>query len=217
MKVEIWSDFTCPYCYLGKRRLERALSELPFADEVEVEWLSFEINPETLGTSEKTKVEHLADKYDQPEKWAELLCLSLTEQGQEIDIKFDFANNKVSNTYDAHRLLQLAKSQNKADELNEQLLFACFTEGKSLADHKVLIDCSEKVGLNSEEVNNLLADSTFSDEVTQDKTLASEIGIQSAPFFIIDEAFGMEGAQPVEHIKKMLTDVYQNNLSVSEG
>jgi len=212
MKIEVWSDFTCPYCYLGKRRLERALEQLPFKHEVEVQWCSFEVNPDEKGTSPLSKIQHLAEKYDQPEKWAELLCMSLTEQGQEIDVEFDFDKNQVSNTFDAHRLLQYAKQQNKADELNELLLNACFSRGLSLAEPQVLIDCAKQVGLDEQAVTQLLSSQDFSEQVQQDKDLAAEIGIQSVPFFIINEAFGMEGAQPVEHIKQMLTSTFDGEL-----
>lgn len=212
MKVEIWSDISCPYCFISKRRFELALAELDFAADVDVIWRSFELDPNAEKQYQQSKVEHLAEKYDQPQKWAELLCLSLTEQGSELGIQFDFDNNKVTNTFDAHRLLQYAKTENKENELKESLLSACFEKSALLADHESLLACAEQVGLNKQQANEVLSSDDYSQQVREDQTMAQEIGIESVPFFIIDEAYGMEGAQPVEHIKKMLTDVYSGQI-----
>ena len=212
MTVEIGSDMACPYCFIGIRRFEMALDELDFDDDIEVVWRSFELDPDAEKQCSQSKVEHLAKKYDQPEKWAELLCLSLAEQGKQIGIEFDFENNKVTNTFDAHRLMQFAKTVNKANELKEQLLRACFQQGKLLADHQALLSCAENAGLAQEQVTQMLNSDEFSEQVIEDQKMAEEIGIGSAPFFIIDEAYGMEGAQPIEHIQKMLSDIHSGQI-----
>ncbi|NVK23608.1 MAG: DsbA family oxidoreductase [Gammaproteobacteria bacterium] len=212
MKVEIWSDLACPYCFIGKRRLELALEKVDFAGDVEIIWRSFELAPEAPQQSPLSKIEHLAEKYDQPKKWAELLCLSLAEQGKEININFDFEQLKVTNTLDAHRLLQLAKTLNKSDVLKEQLLLAGFESGKLLADKHVLSECGVAAGIEKERCEQVLSSNEFLSEVREDEQMAQEIGISSVPFFIIDEAYGMEGAQPVEHIQKMLTDIHNGAI-----
>lgn len=213
MKIEIWSDIACPYCYLGKRRLDMAMQELDFAADIELVWRSFELDPNANKTYEESKYELLAEKYDQSKEWAELLCESLTQQGEEIGVSFDFDRNQVTNTFDAHRLIQLAKSQGLSSEMKEELLRQFFAEGKLISDRAILVDAANKVGLAQDEVEQMLDSSNFTEQVREEEQMAQEIGIQSVPFFIIDEAYGMEGAQPVEHIKSMLTDIHQGKLA----
>lgn len=212
MKIEIWSDIACPYCYLGKRRLDMAMQQLDFAADIEVVWRSFELDPNAKSSYDESKYELLAEKYDQSKEWAELLCESLTQQGKEIGVEFDFDSNKVTNTFDAHRLIQLAKTQNLSSELKEELLKQFFSQGKLISDRNVLSDAATKVGLAQEAVEQVLDSEDFVAEVREEEQMAQDIGIQSVPFFIIDEAFGMEGAQPIEHIKSMLTDIAQGKL-----
>ncbi len=213
MKIEIWSDIACPYCYLGKRRLDMAMKELAFANDIEVIWRSFELDPNAKPSYQESKYELLAEKYDQSKEWAELLCESLTQQGKEIGVEFDFDSNQVTNTFDAHRLIQLAKSQDLASEVTEELLQQFFSQGKLISDPQILTEVATKVGLSEGAVTALLGSDEFAAQVREEEQMANEIGIQSVPFFIIDEAYGMEGAQPVEHIKTMLTDIYQGKLS----
>lgn len=213
MKVEIWSDIACPYCFLGKKRFDIALQQLPFKDDVEVVWRSFELDPNAKEAYKESKYELLAEKYDQSEEWAKLLCESLTEQGKEIGIEFNFDTNKVTNTFDAHRLLQLAKEHGLADSLKEKLLTEFFSHGALLADHQTLTDIAIASGLTEQQVSQVLSSQQFGEAVREDESIAAEIGIQSVPFFIIDEAYGMEGAQPVEHIQKMLSDIHSGSLS----
>ena len=140
MKIEIWSDIACPYCYLGKRRLDLAMQQLEFAADIEVVWRSFELDPNAKASYDQSKYELLAEKYDQSKEWAELLCESLTQQGKEIGVEFDFDSNKVTNTFDAHRLIQLAKTQNLSSELKEELLKQFFAQGKLISNRSVLLD-----------------------------------------------------------------------------
>lgn len=213
MKIEIWSDIACPYCYLGKRRLDIAIEELAFADEIEVVWRSFELDPDAKISYQESKYDLLAEKYDQSKEWAELLCESLTAQGKEIGVEFDFDNNKVTNTFDAHRLIQLAKSHGLSSELKEELLKQFFSNGKLISEKAVLTEAALNVGLSQDSIEQLFGSENFTSDVREEEQMAAEIGIQSVPFFIIDEEYGMEGAQPVEHIKTMLTDIHQGRLS----
>lgn len=213
MKIEVWSDIACPYCYLGKRRLDIAIEELDFSDEIEIVWRSFELDPDAKTSYQESKYDLLAEKYDQSKEWAELLCESLTAQGKEIGVDFDFDNNKVTNTFDAHRLIQLAKEQGLSSELKEELLKQFFSNGKLISEQAVLTEAALTVGLSQDSVEHVFNSESFTSDVREEEQMAAEIGIQSVPFFIIDEAFGMEGAQPIEHIKTMLTDIHQGRLS----
>lgn len=213
MKVEIWSDPMCPYCYLGKKRFELALADLDFADEIDIVWRAFELNPNAKDKYSESKFELLAQKYDQSEEWAKLLGESLAQQSQEIGINIDLTRNQVANTHTAHRLLKLAKQQGVETELLELLFKACFSDGQCLSDSQVLLSLASQVGMKADEVQQMLDSNNYEDEVSEDQAIASEIGIQSVPFFIIDEAIGMEGAQPIDHIKQMLTNVKQGAIA----
>lgn len=213
MKIEIWSDIACPYCFIGKRQLDKALSELPFVNDIEVIWRSFELDNSIAEVPNKSKYELLAGKYDQPLKWAELLCEQMVEQGKELGINFDFDSNKVTNTHTMHRLLKFAQQYGKANELKEAFFQHFFEAGAELWHQQKLVDIAIEVGLDAVLTQQVIDGSEYEQQVQFEQQEAKEIGISAVPFFIINDSIGMEGAQPVEHLKKMLTDVFQQKLA----
>ena len=207
MKVEIWSDIACPYCYIGKRRFEMALEKFDGKENVEVIWRSFELDPNAELTYQENKYELLAKKYDQPLKWAELACDDMAKQGAEIGLHFDFDNNKPTNTFNAQRLIHLASESGKEQEVQNLLFESFFSKGELISKSDILLTIAAKAGLDKDKAEQVLNSDGYSAQVKEDEALAKELGIQSVPFFIIDEAYGMEGAQPVEHILTMLENV----------
>ncbi|MBU2917212.1 DsbA family oxidoreductase [Psychrosphaera sp. F3M07] len=207
MKVEIWSDIACPYCYIGKRRFEMALEKFDGKENVEVIWRSFELDPNAELTYQENKYELLAKKYDQPLKWAELACDDMAKQGAEIGLNFDFDNNKPTNTFNAQRLIHLASESGKEQEVQNLLFESFFSKGELISKSDILLTIAAKAGLDKDKAEQVLNSDGYSAQVKEDEALAKELGIQSVPFFIIDEAYGMEGAQPVEHILTMLENV----------
>lgn len=207
MKVEIWSDIACPYCYIGKRRFEMALEKFDGKENVEVIWRSFELDPNAELTYQENKYELLAKKYDQPLKWAELACDDMAKQGAEIGLNFDFDNNKPTNTFNAQRLIHLASESGKEQEVQNLLFESFFSKGELISKSDILLTIAANAGLDKDKAEQVLNSDGYSAQVKEDEALAKELGIQSVPFFIIDEAYGMEGAQPVEHILTMLENV----------
>jgi predicted DsbA family dithiol-disulfide isomerase len=202
VKVEIWSDVVCPWCYVGKRRFERALAEFEGRDEVVVVWRSFELDPDAPLVQEGSSAERLARKYGMTVEQAQASQARLTEVAASEGLEFKLAETRRGNSFDAHRLLHLAAEQGKQDELKERLLRAYFTEGEAIGDPEALARLADEVGVTG--AADVLASDRFADEVRADERRARLLGINAVPFFVIDERYGVEGAQPAELIRQGL-------------
>ncbi|MCH1624302.1 DsbA family oxidoreductase [Ferdinandcohnia quinoae] len=210
MKIEVWSDFVCPFCYIGKRRLELALEQFPNRDQVEVEFKSFELDPNSQVFSGKNIHEAIAAKYGISLEEAKRANAGIGQQAASVGLTFNFDDMKPTNTFDAHRLAKLAKSHGKEKELTEKLLYSYFTESKNLSDQDTLIEITDSVGLDTEEVKSVLEDKTkFSNDVRIDEALAQQIGVTGVPFFVINQKYSISGAQPTETFLGALQQVWQ--------
>ncbi len=210
MKIEIWSDYACPFCYIGKRRLEQALEQFAHKNEVEVEFKSFELDPEAPVNSEQSNVERLARKYQMSIEEVKQMGVGITEQAKEVGLTFHFDDIVTTNTFDAHRLTQFAKTKQKDKELTEKLLHAYFTETKHLGDHATLADIAEQVGIERAEALTVLEDNqAFANEVRDDQRMAKQIGIQGVPFFVINGKYALSGAQSTDTFLSALEKVWQ--------
>jgi predicted DsbA family dithiol-disulfide isomerase len=211
MQIEIWSDVVCPWCYIGKRRLERALGEFEHADEVEVTWRSFQLNPDTRpGTAEPT-LAYLEKRFG-PQ--AQDMTARVAELGQAEGLTLDFASSLTVNTLEAHRLLHLATDLGIGDAAKERLLRAHFTEGADLSDHETLTRLLVEVGPPEEastieaRAREVLDGNEYANEVQDDISLARRLGVSGVPFFAIDRAYGVSGAQSVETFLQALRTAY---------
>jgi predicted DsbA family dithiol-disulfide isomerase len=205
MQIEIWSDVVCPWCYIGKRRLERALGEFEHADEVEVTWRSFQLNPDTRrGTAEPT-LAYLEKRFG-PQ--AQDMTARVAELGQAEGLTLDFASSLTVNTLEAHRLLHLATDLGIGDAAKERLLRAHFSEGADLSDHETLTRLLVEVGADEARVREVLAGTEYANEVQDDISLARRLGVSGVPFFAIDRAYGVSGAQSVETFLQALRTAY---------
>ena len=204
LSVEIWSDIACPWCYIGKRRLEAALSDFEHADEVEVTWRSFELDPGAPREREGDRVDHLARKYGTTREQAQAMHDQMAgiAAGEGLDFRFDIARS--GNTFDAHRLAHLAAAHGLQDEMKERLFRAYLSEGEAIGDPKVLERLAVEVGLPAEEVRDLLAGDRFAVEVRDDEQLAASLAITAVPFFVVDRAIAASGAQPPELLRELL-------------
>ena len=190
MQIEIWSDVVCPWCYIGKRRLERALGEFEHADEVEVTWRSFQLNPDTRpGTAEPT-LDYLAKRFG-PQ--AQDMTARVAELGQAEGLTLDFASSLTVNTLEAHRLLHLATDLGM---------------GADLSDHQTLTRLLVEVGADEARVREVLDGTEYANEVQDDISLARRLGASGVPFFAIDRAYGVSGAQSVETFLNALRTAY---------
>jgi predicted DsbA family dithiol-disulfide isomerase len=208
MDVEIWSDVVCPWCYLGKRRFERALESFEHRDEVRVAYRSFELDPAApVGVTTPT-VELLAGKYGMSPAQAEDAQRQMEERATADGLTFRMDGLRSGNTRDAHRLLQLAGARSRQPELAERLHRAYFTEQISIFDHASLSALAVEAGLDADEVAGVLAGNDYDDEVSADEALAQSLGATGVPFFVIDRRYGISGAQPAEVIGQALDQAW---------
>jgi len=209
MKVDIWSDVNCPFCYIGKKKFETALAQFEHADEVEVEWHSFELDPHAVTNNELNAAQFLADKKGQTLEWAIQMQDHVKNAAAEVGLQFDFDKAIMANSFKAHRLIQLAKSKGLADEVEEALFIANFTDGKNIDDPAVLLELGKESGLQADEVQEMLEGYIYGDDVRADEEAASKIGISGVPFFIINQKLAVSGAQAPETFLGALTQAYQ--------
>ena len=204
MHVEIWSDIACPWCYVGKRRFERALAEYEGGDEVTVEWRSFELDPAAPAEHEGDYAQRLADKYGSSREQAEQMIANMTATAATEGLDLHFERARGGNTFDAHRLVHLGREHGVQDAVKERLLRAYFTEGELIADHATLRRLAVEAGLPEDEVAGTLASDRFAADVREDEQMARELDITAVPCFVVDRRYGLSGAQPPEILLKLL-------------
>ncbi|MEH7386219.1 DsbA family oxidoreductase [Bacillus sp. JJ1521] len=210
MKIEVWSDFVCPFCYVGKRRLEEALAQFPNRDQVEVEFKSFELDPNAKLYSGQSIHELLASKYGTSVEQARQMNENVGQQATGVGLKYDFDKMKHTNTFDAHRLVKYAATVGKEKEMTEILLHSYFEEGKLISDHEVLADLAESVGVDRQSALDVLKDAKkFANDVRIDESIAQQIGVTGVPFFVINQKYSISGAQPTSTFLGALQQVWK--------
>jgi len=198
MKIEIWSDIMCPFCYIGKRQLETALKQFP-ENEFEIEWKSFQLDPSITPQPGKDVYTYLTERKGMTVEQSKEMHKGVAERAKSVGLDYNFDKAVISNSLEAHRIIQLAKTKKLGDEIEEIFFKAYFTEGRDLNDGPTLIELAEKAGLNKEEVLEVLqSDTLFIKEVEHDINEAQQIGVQGVPFFVFDRKYAVSGAQPVE-------------------
>ncbi|MFI5287725.1 MAG: DsbA family oxidoreductase [Candidatus Dormibacteria bacterium] len=200
MEIEIWSDVVCPWCYIGKRRFERALGLFDHQGEVNVTWRSFQLDPSAPVTSEGDPIERLAAKYGMSRAAAEAAQARVTANAATEGLDFHLDRARSGNTFDAHRLIHLAHSVGRQDALKERLMAGYFVEGAPIGDHDALSRLAVEAGLDESVVRDVLAGDAYADDVRRDELEARQLGITGVPFFVLDRAYGVSGAQPSELI-----------------
>lgn len=198
MKIEIWSDVVCPWCYIGKRHLEAALSQFDHADEVEITFRSFELDPEAPAQEDLPLDQLLARKYGMSVEEAQAANERLTTMAARAGLEYHLDRVKRGNSFDAHRMMHLAGRHGLQAEMKERLMRAYFTEGEAISDSKVLVRLSGELGIDDGEARDTLATGRFEDEVRADERAAGELGIRGVPCFVIERRWGISGAQPTE-------------------
>lgn len=207
MRIDVWSDVVCPWCYIGKRRLERALESFDHADDVEVVWHSYELDPSSPRVPTERTVEMLARKYGGGVEGAQRMMDQVEAVAAEEGLVYRLSQTLRVNTIDAHRLLHLALHDGGREvqsALKEALLSAYFIEVRNVADHDTLAEIAEGAGLDPARVRAVLAGDEFADEVQADVAQAQAYGASGVPFFVVDQKYGISGAQPVEVFSQAL-------------
>ena len=195
MIVEIWSDVVCPFCYIGKREFENALTQFEHRDSVEVIWRSFELDPRAPARSEFDMYGMLVNKYGGTREDAKARVSGVVQRAKTVGLEYDMEKAVIGSSFDAHRLIQLAKTKALGSEAEERLFKAYFTEGAHIADHATLIRLGKEIGLEEKEVKQMLASDRYVEEVREDERQAHLAGVRGVPFFLIDEKLSVSGAQ----------------------
>lgn len=221
MHIKIWSDIRCPFCYIGKKHFEAALSQFPQKEDIKVEWKSFELDPNLKTAPEKNAIDHFVESKGIDPERAKHLFNNVTAMASQAGLDFNLEASVPANTLNAHRLLHFAKKECLATPTKEALLKAHLSEGKNIDDINVLITIAKGLGMDAEKVKTMLESDNLTYEVRQDQMEARNLGINSVPFFVIDNQYGISGAQPVEVFTESLEKAWKNKQSklemVSEG
>lgn len=225
MKVEIWSDVMCPFCYIGKRRFEEALKNSGHGDEIEIEWKSFQLNPDLVTDPSINIDQYLANVKGFSIDHAKQLNAHVTQMAAEAGLTYNFDKAVVANSFNAHRFSHLAKQHGLGDAAEETLFKAYFTEGKNIDNTATLIELGQSIGLDAGEVKTVLENGTYADDVKHDIAEAQYLGVRGVPFFVMNRKYGVSGAQAVpvfeETIDKAFAEWQQENpkpkLDVIEG
>ena len=227
MKVEIWSDIMCPFCYIGKRHYEAAIHQFADSNNIELEWHSFQLDPDIPAKMEKpvNVYAYLAERKGMSYEQSEKMHGNVVQMAHSAGLTYNFDKAVVANSFDAHRMIQMAKSKGLGDAAEERLFSAYFTEGKNFGDPDVLVELGKDIGLTADEVRTALRDHTYADKVKQDIQEAQKIGVRGVPFFVFDRKYAVSGAQPAESFLEVLKKSYSewqaahpaSTLDMSEG
>lgn len=216
MKIEIWSDIACPWCYVGKRRFTRALESFSHRDDVEIVWRSFELDPTAPKQHGLPQAELLARKYGVSIEQATAMDANMAAEGRKEGLDLRFDRVQVGNTFDAHRLIHFATTKERGAEMVERLFAAYFTDGAAVADADVLARLATDVGLDADATRIMLTGTMFADAVRADEERARHFGITGVPFFAVDERYGISGAQQPEVILDTLRQAWDEMTAVAD-
>lgn len=215
MKIEVWSDVMCPFCYIGKRNFENALMQLGHHNQIELIWKSFQLDPSIENGATPDYKTYLGKRKGMNPNQVSGLLQQVKEMATKSGLEFNFEKAIVANSFDAHRLSHLALSEGKQNEVEEFLFAAHFTEGKNISDEAVLSSIAEKAGVSANKVSEMLKGKQFAKDVLNDISEAEQFGIQGVPYFVFDRKYSISGAQPIENflqvIQKSLAEWQKEN------
>lgn len=209
MEIAIWSDYVCPFCYIGKRRLEQALEKSGFASQANIVLKSYQLDASTPEVVEESIYESLARKYGTSEDQAKSMTANVVEQAKTVGLDYNFDQLRSANTARAHRLVKWADTQGKGNALGERLLKAYFIEARNINDKDVLIQLAEEMGLDASGARDVVNSNQFFPEIQIDQTEAAQIGIRGVPFFVLNNKYAISGAQPEEVFIEAIEKVAQ--------
>ena len=219
MKVEIWSDVMCPFCYIGKRRFENALTEFDHASDIEIVWKAYQLSPEMKTDPDKNIHEYLAEHKGISVDLARHFNDQVTSRAAKLGLVYDFDTAIPANSFNAHRFSHLAKLRGLQDAAEERLFKSYFTEGKNVDDIPTLVELGVEIGLDATEVKRMLESDVYTEDVREDIYEAFQIGVTGVPFFVFDRKTAITGAQESEvfldKLKKTFTEWQKENPQVA--
>lgn len=209
MTITIWSDIRCPFCYIGKRKLENALSQFKHKDNVSIEWKSFELDPNIRTNPDISTMDYFINKGANMDQMSQMLN-NVNAMASEIGLKFNFEDAVVANSFNAHKLMHAAKKINKENEASELLFKAHFIEGKNIDDIEVLVAIGELLGFDAKTIKEQIHSKALDKSVADDQMEAREIGVTGVPLFVFNNEHALSGAQPEEVFLEALEKYYEN-------
>jgi predicted DsbA family dithiol-disulfide isomerase len=210
--IDVWSDVVCPWCFIGKRRLEKALSTFADKDEITIRHRAFQLDPNALETLPTSQV--LSEKYGVDEAGVKSMQANVCAIADGEGLCYDLDSTLSGNTFDAHRLLLWAATINKQDQLLEAMYSSYFEKSKPIFSHADLVAIAIGIGIDADKVEDILNSGAFSEEVIADRKVASDLGANGVPFFVIDMKYGISGAQSVETFTQTLETAWAEQLKV---
>ncbi|MFJ7915088.1 MULTISPECIES: DsbA family protein [unclassified Lysinibacillus] len=198
MKIEIFSDFTCPFCYIGKKELERAIGLAGYSGQVEIEYKAYQIGPDTPKEDAPTVYEDKAEKFDSSIEEVKEITKGIAKRAEEVGLHYNFENMKTAHTEKAHRLAKWTRQFGKESVYTEELMSGYFTEGKDLNDERFLLKVIENLDLDVGVAKGVLTSNDFSESLDKDRYDAQQLGVQSVPFFVFENRYGIKGAEPTD-------------------
>lgn len=215
MKIEIWSDIICPFCYIGKRKLEQAMENLPYKNEIEIEWKSFQLSPDTITDPQQDVFENFSKKKGVSVEQAKQMFAQVTAMAATVGLNFKYEIAKVANTFKAHETIHFAQQFGKQNEVKELLLDGYFHQGKNVDDLEYLTDVIKQVGLDTDAYHKAIDSKQFVNPVLKDIQEAQSLNINGVPFFVLDRKYAISGAQDnsvfTQSIEKAYTEWKKNN------
>jgi predicted DsbA family dithiol-disulfide isomerase len=210
MNIQIWSDVLCPFCYIGKRRLEFAIQQFPLKNSLTIEWKSFQLNPYLKTNTLRTVFEQLAEEKGWTLEYATQMHQYVTDLAATVGITFNFYQAVVANSFDAHCLLQLAKSEGVGGEVKEALFNAYFCEGINIADREELYTLGVESGMKAATIQSAFEDPLYSSRIQEDIAEAAKLGIRAVPHFVFDQTYSISGAQDIRVFESVLAQTIQS-------
>lgn len=208
MKVEIWSDVMCPFCYIGKRKFETALAQMPDSSAIEVTWKSFQLQPDLVTDPSKNTITHLAESKGWTMDYTRQAIGHVIQMAEGVGLQYNFDKAVVANSFDAHRLSHYAAAMGKGNEMEEELFNAYFVDGKNTADQATLTALAVHIGLDEQAVKAVLQSDKYAAEVRQDIYEASQVGVTGVPFFVFNNKYAVSGAQDSKVFLEVLQKAY---------
>ena len=200
----------CPFCYIGKRRLEAAIDHLDPKPNLEIQWRSFQLNPNLVDQPKKDMFTYLAELKGQSLEWSIQMHNQLTETAKELGLDYRFDLAKIANSLDAHRIIQLAKTLSLDNDMEERLFYAYFTEGACISDPSLLIRLASDIGIPEIEAKKVLEEKLFTEAIERDLEEAMQLGVRGVPFFVFNRKYAISGAQSTEHFVQVLKKVMED-------
>ncbi len=209
MKIEIWSDFACPFCYIGKTRFEQALDQFEFKDQVEIIYKAYQLNPYAPKVMKGSAAESFAQGHGMTPAQAKERFNMFSANANAVGLTYNYDIIQMTNTFDAHRLAKWANQFGLEHKVTSRLMKAYFTDGKNLSDFDSLVELAKEVGLDEKEARKILDENEFSDQVKGEMDEARQVGVQGVPFFVINRKYGVSGAQQTAYFLQALKQIYE--------